>query len=164
MIDRFTKIAILVVGAIAVVVVLVALMMSGPSHPSDETMIRYFQENRRQFVELLQMFQKDSGLDSVGELAANSPDNPQTVGGDEMRIQQYLTLRKQLNVQTIERNYNNEVLFITSTYGLSVSGSRKGYVYSETPPTSITTADAKPTGEAYGYIEGNWYLYYEWTT
>lgn len=47
-----------------------------------------------------------------------------------------------------------------------MSGSSKGYVYSQEPPTPLvgnTEQDAVgPSGENYRPIEDGWYVYFDW--
>ncbi len=147
------------------VAMLFALPISGP-HPSDDEMIRSFREHKQDYETLLQMFQLDAGLDRLGDLAGDWPENPVDVGVDEARLTRYRSLMLQLDVHSLERYIDNQVLFVTSTFGLAVSGSMKGYVYSEKPPTPLvgdTERDAVgPIGEVYRHIEGGWYLIYEW--
>ena len=93
------------------------------------------------------------------------PENPADAGVDSARLARYRALMRALGVESLERS-KGRVLFIMSTYGLSVSGSSKSYLYSDTPPAPLvgdTESDADgPTGEVYRHIEGNWYIVYEW--
>jgi hypothetical protein len=135
------------------------------SPPSDAQMIRNFQNHRTQYEQLLQMIQTDSGLERVGTLAGNSPENPATVGVDEARLQQYATTLKQLHVQSLERGGDShQFLFTTHSYGLVTSGTAKGYYYSEQAPSPLVQDTDKASGEEgkfYRRIEGNWYVWYE---
>lgn len=135
-----------------------------PSKPSDQQMIRNFQNHRPQYEQLLQMIQTDAGLDRVGTLAGNSPENPATVGVDEARLQEYAWTLTQLHVQSLERwGAPRGFEFITCGWGLAVSGWEMGYFYSEQPPSPLVSdtgqSDA-PSGYSYHHIEGNWYIYY----
>ncbi len=146
------------------VATLIALPLPGP-HPTDDDMIRDFTQHRQGYTTLLRMFEEDPKLGRLGDLAGDWPENPADAGVDSARLARYRALMRDLGVESLERS-KGRVLFIMSTYGLSVSGSSKSYLYSDTPPAPLvgdTERDADgPTGEVYRHIEGNWYIVYEW--
>jgi hypothetical protein len=148
--------------------VVALLVVPTPSvHPSDEEMSRAYFEQHDQYEALLTMFQEDVGLDRLGDLAGDWPENPAELVG-AARLKEYRTLMDSLGVQSLERQGPQEVLFLMSTWGLAVSGSSKGYLYSPVSPSPLVTDtedDAtEPVGTTYRRIEGDWYIVYEWDT
>lgn len=142
-------------------------------HPSSQEMIEHFYTHRDEFEQLREMFQDDQHLYHV-DLNEAHPDTP---GISPARLNEYhRLLRKMRLVPTIARHgitvkLTEEVWFPVSATGISVSGSTKGYVYKpDHPVPEVNDIDAPvdsnlyvPNERLYQHIEGDWYLFYEWT-
>jgi len=148
------------------------------SHPTDQQMLDNFQAHKTEFSQLLQMFLADQKLMGVA-YQWTDPANLQSAGITPERLKAYdglfwkvnlgLALRPSLSLR---RHYGQENLeaveFTVSTRGLAVSGSVKGYVYTFKRPSlmvdNLDTYRSKDSKSftAYRYIEGNWYLFYDY--
>jgi hypothetical protein len=141
-------------------------------------MLDNFQAHKTEFNQLLQMFLTDQKLMGVA-YQWTDPANIQSAGITPERLKAYdglfwkvnlgLALRPSLSLR---RHHDQEdpkaVEFIFSTRGLAVSGSVKGYVYTVKRPSLVVdnlntyrSEDGK-SFTAYRYIEGNWYLFYDY--
>jgi hypothetical protein len=134
---------------------------------SDQEMTSHFLANEQEFERVLEMLRQDTGLTMVGKLAGEWPKDLVAAGIDSDRLAQYDSLLEDLGVLQVERR-DDAIVFTASTVGLSISGSSKGYTYSEqtpTPQVGDTALDATdPSGVNYHHIKGNWYIVYEWGT
>jgi hypothetical protein len=138
-------------------------------HPSDASMAANFQSHKTEFEELLQMFKGDKGLGRVA-YDFTRPANPGEVGVSPQRLVEYRRLFDRLKLSAGVEGYGDkdQVWFIASTQGLSVSGSSKGFAYLTKPPSlqvveldGYRSADGK-SFQAFRHIEGNWYLYLDY--
>ncbi len=147
-------------GAIALALVFVSVT-GGP--PSDDEMISDFHKHKQDFVALLEMYQTDPALEEHAP-GMKSED----VSGP--RFKEYLDLRNGLGIlEPIGPGRDGGVEFTTSGYGNFNGGWAKGYVYSSGPlaPLVDDISESDPTGRSgrlYRRIEGDWYLYYGWTS
>ena len=139
----------------------------GPKHRQDETMIEHFEKNRRQFEELLVMFTEDRHFVRIGR-DFTVPER--TVGGDLQRLEEYRKYFKELGLEAgIQGDpERTAVHFHATTYGLSVTGSSKGYAHlASTPSLVVDNLDEfwSENGEsftAFRHIDENWYLYFDY--
>ena len=150
---------------------LLILSIAGCSsrHPTDQKLLAEFQSHKAQFEQLLAMFQADKKLERVA-YSFTRPDNPVEIGITRERIQQYRDLFDNLKltagIEGLEPK--DMVMFHRSTYGLSVSGSSKGFAYFLKPPQLLVDSlDGYRSKDgrsftAFRHIEGNWYLYYDY--
>lgn len=168
---RTVLVIVLALGAVAIVGVVLLGMAIAPwlslgSHASDAAMTVSFRERRAEYGQLLRAFQEHKKLRSMDESTGSVP-SATRAGLGRGQAEDYRRLMKELGVQSIER-YFGKILFVTSTSGLSVSGSMKGYVYATKTPSPLvenTEDDAgEPVGENYHHIEDDWYIMYEWDT
>jgi hypothetical protein len=168
---RTALIIVLVLVAVSIVGVVLLGMAVAPwlslgSHPSDDEMITSFKDHRAEYEELLRLFQEHRKLSSMAASTGTVP-NAKKAGVSGAQAASYRELMKQLGVQAIER-YFGKILFVTSTEGLAVSGSMKGYVFAKQPPSPVvedSERDAvEPVGENYRHIVDGWYIIYEWDT
>ena len=135
-------------------------------HPTDEALIENFKAHRKEFDKLLQMFQEDKALGRVAP-DFTRPKNAQTIGVTGQRLDAYRDLFDNLEIKSGIEGYDDKttVWFHSSSSGLSVSGSSKGYAFLRNPPASTTdNLDnyRSPDGKsfiAFRHIEDNWYLY-----
>lgn len=139
-------------------------------HPSDQALIENFQTHKTEFNQLLQMFLTDDALISVA-FDWTDPKEPQTIGITQERLDAYRRLFRKLGLPKGISGYGgkNRILFFSSTRGLGVSGSGKGYAYVKEPPELVVdnldnykSKDGK-SFTAYKHIEGNWYLFFDFT-
>jgi hypothetical protein len=139
----------------------------GGAHPSSQELINNFLSHRPEFERLLQMAQEDQELYRVA-YDSTRPENPEAIGLTQERLTEYRGLFDELNLEAgIEKGGDN-VWFIASARGLSVSGSAKGYIYTQIPPDLVVedldnyfSADGR-SFTAFQKIEENWYLYYDY--
>lgn len=147
-------------------------------HPRDEELIENFQSHKAEFNQLLQMFQEDK---SIGRVAfnftrtssffekcksANSWDG-KTVEPSDERLAEYRRLFKVLDLSKGIEGYceKNIIWFYSSSRGLSVSGSSKGFAYVlEKPEITVDSLNDyrfknDESSPAFRHIEGNWYLF-----
>ncbi|HYX72053.1 MAG TPA: hypothetical protein VE732_04725 [Nitrososphaera sp.] len=139
-------------------------------HKSDEELIANFQAHRSEFNQLLEMISQDKGLQRVDDNWTR-PENPQTIGISQERIDAYRKLFGSAGVPRGFYAFHDEGVFefIASAQGLAVSGSSKGYIYSTNPLTRVVAnldnyhlLENKPYGyPIYRHIEGNWYLFFD---
>ena len=142
---------------------------SSEKHPSDQSLLENFQTHKAEFDQLLQMFLADRGL---GRVAYNftRPENPEDVGVTRERLKAYRALFDDLGISAGIEGYDEKdiVWLHASTYGLSVTGSSKGYAYlKERPELVVESLDAYRSQDgksftAFRHIEGNWYLYFDY--
>ena len=144
--------------------------VAGASHPTDAQLLDRFSLERATFESLLSMFREDR---SLGRVAPDftRPDDPATVGVSAQRVSEYRRLCKALGLQSGIEGYDGKstIWFNASSTGLAVTGSGKGYAYvASAPDLVVPSLDAfePPDAQsftAYRHIEGNWYLYLEYT-
>jgi hypothetical protein len=163
---------------------IVAFALTGcASDPTDDAMIKAFQENRQEFESLKAMVTHDKYLNRV-DMDWTDPAVPSTVGVTSERIAEYRRIFQRLGITRGFQAYGDrtEIEFIAHAEGLSVSGHAKSYCWREFPPAetvnSIDALRAKKSEEyqkyldhktssfeehviAYRHIDGNWYLFYE---
>ena len=152
-------------------------------HPSDDELIHNFQKNDVDFYKLIGMSNEDSKVIRIANDFTRLENNwawprPELeLGFSQQRWGEYRSLFNKLGLKAgIERDpiENGTAIFlIASTKGLAVSGSSKGYVYSEKElkPVLDSLNDAKvkdylerekPQNEItlYRRIKGNWYIFH----
>jgi hypothetical protein len=146
-------------------------------HKSDSVMIENFRNNKVGFEKLLLMVQEDEK--KVGDKFFRIDDdwfepknlNELVIGAE--RVEEYRKIFKQLDVQRGFYAYGKGdfYIFVSSSQGLSVSGSSKSYVWSKETPKILVECDLDtynkehkpPKSTIYRHIEGNWYLVREST-
>ena len=156
----------LVVAASCLILLILRDDMAG-AHPSSQELINNFHNHRPEFERLLQMAQEDPELYRVA-YDFTRPENPETIGVTQERLDEYRRLFDALNLEAGIEKGRDDVWLIASARGLSISGSAKGYIYSQTPPGLIVEdldSYDSPDGRsftAFQKIEENWYLYYDY--
>ena len=138
-------------------------------HPSDKVLLSEFQSHKAEFDKLLQMFLTDKGLGRVA-YSFTRPENLNEIGISEQRLREYRDLFDELSLSAGIEGYDEKeaIWFHASTYGLSVSGSSKGFAYLTKPPQLVVDSlDGYRSKDgrsftAFRHIEGNWYLYYDY--
>ncbi len=150
---------------------LLCLLLSGcGSRPSDEMLIRNFQENREAFQSLFHQFNNEKGIEKIS-LDSISPKNAEI--SDE-KLNRYRMLLKELGVLQIYKinlkdSHRIFIHFFVYSRGLSITGESKSYLYAtEKPGLLVENLDdyyiqRRKTKEflsyvAYRYITDNWYL------
>jgi hypothetical protein len=141
-------------------------------HKSDTEMIENFHKNRADFETLLGMIQEDER--KIGKELFRIDNNwtaPKDLGKfgiSKERVDKYREIFQQLDIQRGFYAYGEgkSCHFVSSAQGLGVSGSSKGYWWTEEPPGSLIEGDLdkyhreteKPNDFVFRHIEGNWYL------
>lgn len=151
------------------------------SHPSEEWLISNFNDHEDEFMRLIDDLAHDrqKGLKRIGDTWTD-PSDPESIGISEQKIADYRETFEKLGVRSTVYLFDDHYIFAASPSGLSVSGSSKGYYYSEAEPQnyfkegcgkstkpveSIDTFENCVGGHSYviyQHIKGNWYLYYEY--
>ena len=129
-----------------------------PELPSDQAMIDRFYAQRDDFTHVIELMKEHPSLIAMDERARSLPEwSSFVVALDHIHIEGSYARHNQQNIY----------LFV-ALRGISVSGSEKGYAYLQTPPANLVvedveTAHSRDSETIYRHIQGNWYLYYEWT-
>ncbi len=139
------------------------------SHPSDDALLHNFHRHEAEFEQLLVMLRTDNKLERVDNTWTR-PEDPATIGVTAARVDTYRDLFLKLAIPRGCTAYHapERFMFTASTFGLSVSGSAKGYAYmTETPEVVVPNLDTHRSADgrsftAYRHIKGNWYLYFEY--
>jgi len=159
--------------AIILILALAAFSFGGclfeSKHATDEYMIANFKAHQSEFDQLLQMILSDKGLLRVDN-DWTLPANPEAVGVSQERISGYRKIFHRVGVPRgfSARESRDEIDFIATTKGLSVTGSAKGYTWlSKRPELVIDNLDKYWSTDgksftAYRHIEGNWYLWFDY--
>lgn len=142
---------------------------SGPNHPSDKCMLEFWQAHKTEFEQLLQMFLADKDLGRVA-YSFTRPEDAASAGVTAERLSDYRRRFSALNLTAGIEGYDEKdtVWFHASTYGLSVTGSGKGYAYSKVKPAILVEDLDKYWSKdgrsfiACRRIEGDWYLYFDY--
>lgn len=139
-------------------------------HPSDKALTENFQSHKAEFDQLLQMFLADEGL-SLVDFGWTLPKEPESIGVTQERLEQYRKLFREVNLSKGIHSHKTKgiVWFTASTRGLGISGSGKGYAYATKRPELVVDdldnykSKNGKSFTAYKHIEGNWYLYFDFT-
>jgi hypothetical protein len=151
--------------AIGLMTILLISCSANKQHPSAQSLIGNFQNHTADFNQLLQMFLQDQQLERI------APDFTRPANSvSSARLTEYRAFFSKLSLEAGIEGYGEkrQVFFIASTFGLSVSGSGKGYAYCiERPALIVDAIDTyrSPDGKsftAFQHIEGNWYLYFDY--
>ena len=137
------------------------------SVPTDEEMITKYTQHKSEFNQLAQTLVADTRIKSI------RPSSNACIDFDQQRIaaetdQNCAKLVKGFNSLGIKDSYgdNDTVYFVIATAGLSVSGIRRGYVYTIDPISFHSRKEiVEATGKdcqvlpCYRQIDDNWYVY-----
>jgi len=124
-------------STIIVIVLLFALILSGgcttfdeKRHPADDVLIENFRAHRGEFEELRQLFMADRNLTRVA-FDFTRPENAQSAGVSRDRLNEYRNLFNKLGLKNGIEGYGEKdtIFFHSSSIGLAVTGSGKGYVF-----------------------------------
>lgn len=158
-------------------------LLSIPRRPSDAEIRNWYYNHKATLVEIVEMAKEDSG--KVTRISSNFAKNdsflsreedPETDPTFQARLAKYRKLFEKINLPNgIEINNSGGVEFLYFTSGLSVSGSRKGVLYSTSPIENYfkdqsdadiynlmddkETFRGKFSSTVYRIIEPNWYIY-----
>ena len=146
-----------------------AAYVSAP--PSDRELLAHFDRHRATFDQLARMTQADKGLERVDD-NWTSPDAPLTGSVSASRLAAY---RRLLRNAGVPRGFRatadgTEVDFYYWLTGSAISSDTdKGYAYLTKPPPHVLSSldpchpdDPDEQVTAYRYIQGHWYLFYEY--
>jgi hypothetical protein len=153
----------------------------GLPHPSDAELLVQFQRHRPELEELVRMFRADKGLGRVGD-GFTRPADPVEVGVSADRIAAYRRLCADVGASDCIEGYDasydrlyassstrpemkDPIWIHVSSFGLSISGSAKGYLYTEKPGfpvvADLDAVQSTRSGTWLRHMEGAWYLYYD---
>ncbi len=164
------RIAAVVVGVPLILIGMSSSPLNPQNPPSDAKLLADFPRHEATLNEIAQMAQAEEGLIWVLRNETN-PTDPHTVGVSPARIARYHQLLNAAGVPEgfTQNSDNGGIYFENWRYGPATSThSDKGYVYL-TPPPAHTLSSLDECGfevngiVAYRHIEGNWYLYYDYT-
>ena len=145
-------------------------------HPSDDSLIRNFQQHEADFDLMVRMCQEDSKLIRIAsdftwtDKSVRWPRPESELGFSTERWGAYRRLFSKLSLKSGILNYQpDEVRFLASTKGLVTGGSGKGYAFLIKEPSQVVASldnhsfkDSKrDINIAYRRLKGNWYLFYE---
>lgn len=177
----FPKIFFFPVLLFAAVVVACDPFNVSKSHPSDDELIRNFQNHEADFNKLVSMSNEDSKVIRIAPDFTRLENNWQwprpesELGFTKQRWDEYRSLFDKLGLDSgISREGDSKgtVIFLTaSSKGMTFRGSSKGYAYSEQALSpvfdSLNQNPIEPQnrpkhGVAYKRIKDFWYLSYDW--
>ena len=149
--------------------------------PSNEELIKNYQENKTEFNTLVKRIQVDQkkGLERIDD-DWTRPADIKSIGLTEQDLGSYREEFKKLNTPRGFYSFPGRIDFVAHTSGISISGSSKGYLYSLKEPQNYFKENCgyslKPfkdlkeykgcNGYASSYtiyqqIDKNWYIYDE---
>jgi hypothetical protein len=150
-------------------------------HPSDDELIRIFQNNEADFNKLIRMSNEDSKVIRIAPDFTRLENNwawprPESeIGFSKQRWDGYRALFYKLGLDSgisRESDSGGAVIYLTtSARGMTFRGSSKGYAYSEKELSpvfdSLNRNPIEPQkrpkhGVAYKKIKDRWYLSYDW--
>jgi hypothetical protein len=137
----------------------------GLPHPSDSRLIAQFARHRGELEQVAAMAREDEKLRRLAPTFMR-PEAPADADLGGERIEAYRRLLARAGIAHGILNGDNEIWFLVSTRGLSISGSAKGFIRCEqpAPDARIVTTDldrepVPPRGElVMRHIEGPWWL------
>ena len=139
----------------------------GSDHQTDKKLIDNFTAHESEFEKLVLMLRTDKKLSRIDD-TWTSPEDTASVGVTRERVAEYRAIFGRLGIPRgfVASHDPENFKFISSTAGIGVSGSIKGYCYRESIPDRILpdlsgydAAKYRPF-TAYRHIKGKWYLYY----
>jgi hypothetical protein len=155
----------------------------GGGHPKDALLLENFSRNRADLERLVAMFQADKGLGRVGR-DFTRPEDPSRVRVSTERVQEYRRLCMAVGANDCIEGYDrafdalygapepgrkdtkDPIWIHVSSIGLSISGSSKGYLYSNDPDfeqvPDLDVIVPKRSNTWLRHIEGPWFLYYDY--
>lgn len=145
-------------------------------HASDRRMISWFRRNEALFNRLAEMARSEPIVRRIAadflKTETETFDHPQVPDGFTIeRWNDYRRLFTKLRLEEGIGFWNRDMISLYATsFGIVVSGSTKGYVWSARPPKPLVSsldpplpAEGKLPGDdytAYQAIDGNWYLFF----
>lgn len=160
-------------------ILMCGLVVYASMPPSSEKFISNYFDNKESFNNLVKRIQIDQkkGLERIDDTWTR-PSNLASIGISNSDLKWYRNEFEKLGIPRGFYAFPDHILFIAYTFGLSVSGSDSGYVYSESPPKNYFKEncgyslepfkDLKDYKGCNGYtrsytiyqkIDENWYIY-----
>ena len=151
----------------------------GDSHSPDAKLIANFQSHEKDFDQLIQMAKEDPHVVRIAsdftwlDSDYHWPRPDSQIGFSQERWNEYRNMFSKLGLNGgLAWSWDHSIFLTASAKGLTISGSEKGYVFSEKPlsPTfdsldnmhqEIREGRVKPGLPVYRKIKDGWYLYYE---
>jgi hypothetical protein len=141
-----------------------ALLVVTRQHPTDAALTKRFYDHASEFEILLRMAQED-GVDQVflADFDRRFQARQSPIASE--RRARYKSLLRTLALIGVVRHDGGNIVFLVSLKGISISASRKGYVFTEKAVApvvdSLDERDASRHGHrvVYRALTPNWYLY-----
>ena len=150
-------------------------------HPTDEALLVAFSHHRGELDRLVEMFEADRGLGRVGN-GFTRPEDPGRVSVNAQRIAEYRRLCAAVGAPDCIEGYDADYYALygekhpgmkkdpiwihVSGVGLSISGSSKGYYYSQSPQNNVVSSleglRLTRSDTWLRHIDGPWYLYFDY--
>ena len=127
-------------------------------------MIAHLHANRAAFDDLVRRIQLDPNIRRIDDTWCDGI-------SDTKKLEEFRKAFRQLGVPRgiYSSDGGRTIEFIENTIGISVTGSTKGYAYSEKRPDLVVAdLDLKfktrtSSFEAFRHVVGKWYLFLSWT-
>jgi hypothetical protein len=143
----------------------VKVLNGNPKHPSDSTMLEFFEHNRAEFEMMRKMILADEGLVIVGKRNFKIEENSERPSLTRLRL--YRKTMKNLGVRQIRAAPNrSRIYFEISSNGFVTHSSAKGYLHADKIreeilfPSLDEMTDSR-RGVGYRHLDGDWYLIFE---
>lgn len=126
--------------------------------PSDEELIRQFEDHATQYAEIVAMLAEDQKVGTIGSGFLFEADRPfldasvAQLGISQERLAEYKRLLAQVGVIRLDRHEQEAISFMKWASGFAGNTHHKGIAWRASPPQA----------GVYGrllHIRGNWYLY-----
>lgn len=157
----------MVVILIGSIIFLVRIFFADPS----KYLINNYYKHKTDFNNLVEMFKTDKGLERVGA-GFTTPPSLKMIGLTNERFERYTQILSKLDLSDgIEGYDKKDIIWLhASSRGLAISGSSKGYVYTDNPSKYGKIVDnienyISPDQQSFTIfqpIEGNWYIYFDY--
>ena len=131
-------------------------------HASDSQLVEAFGKHRQDLERLVEMFHADThNTSSFLSISMMEP------SASTSRIEEYRTLFKKIGIEGGMNGYGQEdcIRFPTSTSGIAISGSAKGYEWRRQPPDIVVedTDSYRPPKQngfiVYKTLADHWYVF-----
>jgi len=166
----FSIVAVCIIGWLLTRIVTNSLFQS--NHPEDQQLINNYAQHKTEFNQLAQMLLQETRLLVIFPDSGNCQieDEKLVNSAIDEKCKEYIQLFKLLGLNWA---YSGpEPIWLTaSSYGLGVSGSEKGYVYTSQLPTldgdGTLVNNIEEASELllpyFRHVDNNWYIYYDET-
>ncbi len=152
----------------------VELWFVGPYHPSDAKLVGNYYQHEAEFNRLAEALVNEKRIyfvwsDAKGTAGCQLVDRSQVYAASDNSCRNVVQMAKDIGIESGLFAGHEPLYLPVSRWGLSVSGSEKGYLYSSDVtqrylPAQIVNDTDHPSVKGFAtvlhHIEGNWYIYY----